>query len=83
MELFKNRAIGLGGGDLKVFYFYLWWPFCSAERHDFSSIGRGSPKKHSVKLFLKVGHWSMRGCHLTVFLFLALVAMLFSGAERF
>ena len=34
------------------------------------------------EIILKSVHWSTR-CHLKVFLFLALVAISFSGAERF
>ena len=40
-------------------------------------------KEHFHNFFLKSGHWSLRWCHLKVFLFLALAAILFSGAERF
>ena len=41
----------------------------------------GHPKNISMKF--KSGHWSRRICNLKVFLFLALAAILFSGAERF
>ena len=41
------------------------------------------PRNISVKLILKSGHWPRRRCHLKVFLFLALVAICFSGAEPF
>ena len=61
--------------------FYLWQPFCSVERNDFSNIGRGLPKKYFYEIILKLGLWSRRRCHLKVFLFLALVAILFSGTE--
>ena len=53
------------------------------EPNDFSSCGRGSPKKHFRKIILKSGHWSRSRCHLKVFLFLALAAISFSAAERF
>ena len=53
------------------------------EHNDFSKFGRGSPKKHFCEIILKLVHWSKRRCHLKVFLFLALAAILFSGAERF
>ena len=35
------------------------------------------------EIILKSVHWSGKRCHLKVFLFLALVAILFSGAEQF
>ena len=53
------------------------------ERNDFNYFGRGSPKKHFCEIILKSGHWPMRRCHLKVFLYLALAAILFSGAKRF
>ena len=33
-----------------IFYFYLWWPFCSSERNRFSYFGRGSAKQHSYEV---------------------------------
>ena len=53
------------------------------EQNDFSNFGKGSHKEHFFEIILKSGHWSRRRCHLKVFLFLALVAILFSGAEPF
>ena len=53
------------------------------EPNNFSNFGRGSPKEHFCEIILKSGHWSRRRCHLKVFLFLALVAILFSGEEPF
>ena len=38
------------------FYFWLWWPFCSAERNHFSNFGRGSSKEHLCKIILKSAH---------------------------
>ena len=38
----------------------------------------GNIRNFFVKLFLKLGHWFRRRCSLRVFLFLALVAILFS-----
>ena len=40
-------------------------------------------KEHFCKIILKSGLWPRRRCHLKVFLFLALAAILFSGAERY
>ena len=54
-----------------------------SERNDLSKFDRGSPKEHFCEIFLKLVHWSRRGGHLDVFLFSALAAILFSGAERF
>ena len=69
--------------SFKVFFlfFLLWRPFCSAKQSDFSKIGRGSSKKYIHEMFLKSGNWPRRRCRLKVFLFLALVAILFSRAE--
>ena len=55
----------------------------SAEWNHFSNFGRGSPKEHFCKIILKAGLWPSRRCCLKVFLFLALVVILFSGAEPF
>ena len=41
---------------------------------------KGHSRNISVKLF---GYWPRRRCHLKVFLFLALAAILFRGAEPF
>ena len=36
MKFKRNRPRGIGGVDVKrFFYFKLWWPFCSSERNDF------------------------------------------------
>ena len=57
--------------------------FCFAERNDFSYFGRGLPNEHFYEIILKSFLWSRR-CHLKIFfLFLALAAILFSGAKRF
>ena len=52
------------------------------ERNGFGNFGH--PRNISVKLTydLKTGHWPRR-CRLKVFPLLALVVILFSGAERF
>ena len=57
--------------------------FDSVERNHFSNFGRGSPKGQFCEIILKSEHWSRRRCRLKVFLFLALAAILFSGAEPF
>ena len=49
----------------------------------FCNFGRGSFKDHFYEIILKLGTWSMSRYHLRVFLFLALVAILWSRAEPF
>ena len=44
---------------------------------------RTSLKEHLCEIILKSGHWPRRRCCLKVFLFLALVAILFSGTKPF
>ena len=41
----------------------------------------GSPKEHFCGIFWKSGHWSRRRCHLKVFIFLALAAILLRVTE--
>ena len=66
------------------FLYSALWPFCLAERNHFRSFGRGSPKEHFCEIILKSGHWPRGRCRLKFFfLFLALEAILFSGAEPF
>ena len=48
-----------------------------------SILVEGHSRHISVKLFLKSVHWSKRRCHLKVFPFLVMVAILFSGVEPF
>ena len=54
-------------------------PIGGGEGHNF---GRGSPKEHFCEIILKSGHLPRR-CLLKVFQFLALAAILCSGAIRF
>ena len=53
------------------------------EWNHFSNFGRGSAKEHFCEIILKSGHLPRRRCCLTFFLFLALVATLFSRVEPF
>ena len=46
-----------------------------------SNDGRWSPKEHFCEIIMISGHWPTRRCCLKVFLFLALVAILFSRAK--
>ena len=47
------------------------------EQKDFSNFGRGSPKKHFYGIILKLVHGCRRRCHLKVFLFITLGAILY------
>ena len=55
--------------------------FIQWSRTSFAILVEGNPRNISVNL--KSVHWSRRRSNLKVFLFLALVAILFSGAEPF
>ena len=48
-----------------------------------SNFCRQSPKEHSCIIISKSMLWLRRRSHLKVFLFLALAAILFNGAEQF
>ena len=47
------------------------------------TIGRGSPKEDFCEISLKSSHRPARECRLKIFLFLALVAILFRESEPF
>ena len=49
----------------------------------FEQFDGQSPNEHSCIIILKSVHWLRRRSRLKVFLFLALAAILFNGAERF
>ena len=66
---FKGFSIFSSGG-----HFVQW---------SFSNFGRETLNEYFCEIILKSVHWSWRRCHLKMFLFLALVAILFSGADRF
>ena len=53
------------------------------EQNHLSNFGRGSPKEHFCEIILKSDLRPRRRCHLKVFLFLALVAIVCSGVEQF
>ena len=53
------------------------------ERNGLSNFGRQSPKEHSCVIISKSMHWLRRRGRLKVYLFLALAAILFNGAEQF
>ena len=48
-----------------------------------SNFGGQSPKEHSSIIISKLMHWLRRQSRLKLFLFLALAAILFNGAEQF
>ena len=53
------------------------------EQNGLISFDRQSPKEHFYIIISKSMHWLRRRSRLKVFLFLALAAILFNGAERF
>ena len=61
----------------------MFMEFCSVDQNNFSNFGRGSPKVHFCEIIMKSGHLPRRRYHLKGFLFLALAAILFRGAEKF
>ena len=63
--------------------FFYFLALTATERNHFSNFSRGSFKEHFCEIILKSAHWPERRCRLKVFLFLALTAILFSGAEPF
>ena len=68
--MFKDFSIYSFGG-----HFTQW--------NHFSNFGKGSPKEHFCESILNTVHWPRRRFCLKNFLFIALVAILFSGVERF
>ena len=53
------------------------------ERNGLSNFCRGSPKEPSCENYFKIDALVKEGSRLKGFLFLALAAILFNGAERF
>ena len=53
------------------------------QQNHLSNDGRWSPKEHFCEIIMISVHWPTRRCCLKVFLFLALVAILFSRAKVF
>ena len=80
MKLFQNLYTGLAEQN---FLFIALGPFCSTEQNSSSNFGGQSLKEHSCIIISKSMHWLRRRSHLKVFLFLALGAILFNGAEGF
>ena len=61
------------------FYFKVWGPFCSAERNHLCNFGRG----YCCEFFFEFGQIVQKITFKDCFLFLALMVILFSGAEPF
>ena len=80
MGFFQIRPLTYEYMSFKVvFFFYYWllWPFCSAERNDFSSFGRGSPNIFFCNYF-EIGPLAYMEILFKVVFCLTLVAILFS-----
>ena len=69
---------------MKAFLFLqLWQPSCSTERNGLSNFGRGSPKEHSCEIISKSVNDLAEEVVKSLFLFIALAAILFDIAESF
>ena len=65
-------------------FFELWRPSCSMAQNSLSNFGRELPKEPSCEIISKsVNPFSRRSRLKLFFLFIALVAILFNGAEPF
>ena len=83
-NLFQNLCTGLAEEVLYSFFLFIALAaILSTERHSLCNFGGQSPKEHSCIIISKSMHWLRRRSHLKVFLFLALVAILFNGADWF
>ena len=65
-----------------VSYLKFWQPFCSKECNHLCNFGRVYYEEHFCGIILNLGEW-FRRCRLKEFLFRALAALLFGGAEPF
>ena len=52
----------------EIFYFWFWWPFCSAKQNSLCNFGRGHYEEHFCDIILNLDQGL--GCHLRYFLFL-------------
>ena len=69
---------------MKAFLFLqLWRPACSTERNGLSNFGRGSPKEHSCEIIQNLSTNLAEEVVKSLFLFIALAAILFNVAESF
>ena len=62
-----------------ISYLGLLYLFCSAEQNHLCNFGRGYHEEQFFKVILNLDQWFR--CCLKDFLFRALVALMFSGAE--
>ena len=69
---------------LKFFFlFFALMAIFLAERNHLSNFASGSPKEHFCEIILQSGHTPTKRCHLKIFIFLAMAAILTSLAEPF
>ena len=84
MKLFQNLSTNFAGEVVKsIFLFIALAAILFNVAVFFEQFGRGLPKKYFCIIISKSIFWFRRRSRLKVFLFLALAAMLFDGAERF
>ena len=51
LTIFRNWTSSSGGNVvLRYFYFWLWWPFCSAEQNSLCNFGRWHYEEHSCQI---------------------------------
>ena len=79
---FKIRSL-INKRSFKVFFSIFSHLVHPSNRSGLSNFGRRYPKEYSCEIILKLDKWLWRRCHFKVFLFLALAAILFSGAKPF
>ena len=83
MKLFQNLYTGLAAEVVLNFFLFIALVAILFNRNGLSNFGRGSPKEPSCKIISKSMRWLRRRSRSKDFLFLAPVAILFNGAERF
>ena len=66
-----------------ISYLELWWPFCSVEQKHLCNFGNRNQEEQFCEIILTLDKWFRRSLSLRNFLFVVLVALLFSGAEAF
>ena len=65
-----------------VSYLQLWQPFCLAEWHHLCNFGKGHYKEYFCEI-LNLDKWFWSMCRLKIFISLAMVSLVFSGAKPF
>ena len=66
-----------------ITYLEPWQAFCSVERNHLYNFGRSYYDKQLCEIILNFDQWYWRRCCLKIFLSVALVELLFVGAEPF